>query len=155
MAIIRSFLHKYREDGQCSPEFQGLCRSCLFLSPQIWRFLHVGHLSCRVKLFIVSSLRRCRARMMQSRVQMYKEGWLDAYLPMLEQLYGRAIGDHSGAALADAYVKGIRTLDAVKAYEGSVQRFLLLIWRRIIGMERACRAIRSYMDNGYIPLEIW
>ena len=34
--------------GNATPEFQGLCRSCLFLSPQVWRFLHVGHLSCRV-----------------------------------------------------------------------------------------------------------
>ena len=64
------------------------------------------------------------------------------------------IGDHSGAALADAYVKGIRNFDAAKAYEGMrLNAFSTPYLAKDYRDGKGRRAIRSYMDNGYIPLE--
>lgn len=92
--------------------------------------------------------------MMQSLVQMYKEGGWMPIFPCWNSYTAAMIGDHSGAALADAYVKGIRNFDAAKAYEGMrLNAFSTPYLAKDYRDGKGRRAIRSYMDNGYIPLE--
>ena len=64
------------------------------------------------------------------------------------------IGDHSGVALADAYVKGIRSFDAKTAYEGMRKNAFespKTFEEYKNGMGR--RALNSYLKYGYIPME--
>lgn len=64
------------------------------------------------------------------------------------------IGDHASAALADAYVKGIRNFDARKAYEGMrMNAFSTPYIYKEYQDGKGRRAIQSYINNGYIPLE--
>ena len=56
--------------------------------------------------------------MMQSLVNMYKEGGWMPIFPCWNSYTAAMIGDHAGVALADAYVKGIRGFDAQAAYQG-------------------------------------
>ena len=93
-------------------------------------------------------------QMMQSLVEMYEEGgWLPIF-PCWNSYTAAMIGDHCSSVLADAYVKGIRGFDAVKAYEAMrrnafEQPATLEEYRN--GMGR--RALQSYLRYGYIPLE--
>ena len=58
------------------------------------------------------------ADMMQSLVNMYEEGgWLPIF-PCWNSYTAATIGDHCSVVLADAYLKGVRGFDALKAYEG-------------------------------------
>ncbi len=64
------------------------------------------------------------------------------------------IGDHCAAAIADAYVKGIRGFDIEKAYEGMRRNAFdspATYEEYRNGMGR--RALQSYLHYGYIPLE--
>jgi len=97
---------------------------------------------------------KASADMMQSLVEMYEEGgWLPIF-PCWNSYTAAMIGDHCTSVLADAYVKGIRGFDAVEAYEG--MRKNAMEWPETDeeyknGMGR--RALRSYLQYGYIPLE--
>jgi len=92
--------------------------------------------------------------MMQSLVDMYTDGgWLPVF-PCWNSYTAAMIGDHCAVALADAYIKGIRGFDAVKAYEGMRKNAFespvsMADYKN--GMGR--RALRSYLKYGYIPLE--
>ena len=64
------------------------------------------------------------------------------------------IGDHCISAISDAYCKGIRNFDVDKAYEGMRKNAFetpsnLDEYKN--GMGR--RALTSYLEYGYIPLE--
>lgn len=91
---------------------------------------------------------------MQSLVTKYEEGgWMPVF-PCWNSYTAAMIGDHASAALADAWVKGIRGFDVRKAYEGvrknafeSPETFA----EYKDGMGR--RALKSYLQYGYIPLE--
>ena len=92
--------------------------------------------------------------MMQSLVTMYEEGgWLPIF-PCWNSYTAAMIGDHCTSVLADAYLKGIRGFDALKAYEG-IRRNAMESPKTIDeyknGMGR--RALSSYLKYGYIPLE--
>ena len=92
--------------------------------------------------------------MMQSLVTMYEEGgWLPIF-PCWNSYTAAMIGDHCSAALADAYVKGIRNFDYEKAYEAMRKNAFetpASIEDYQNGMGR--RALESYLKYGYIPLE--
>lgn len=94
------------------------------------------------------------ADMMQSLVTKYEQGgWLPIF-PCWNSYTSAMIGDHCIAAIADAYVKGIRGFDVEKAYEGMRKNAFTTPesfddYRN--GMGR--RALPSYIKYGYIPLE--
>ena len=94
------------------------------------------------------------ADMMQSLVDMYKEGgWLPIF-PCWNSYTAAMIGDHCTSVLADAYVKGIRNFDAETAYEAMRKNAMespKTFEDYKNGMGR--RALKSYMEYGYIPLE--
>ena len=92
--------------------------------------------------------------MMQSLVNMYKEGGWMPIFPCWNSYTAAMIGDHSGVALADAYVKGIRSFDAKTAYEGMRKNAFespKTFEEYKDGMGR--RALNSYLKYGYIPME--
>lgn len=92
--------------------------------------------------------------MMQSLVNMYKEGGWMPIFPCWNSYTAAMIGDHSGVVLADAYVKGIRSFDAKTAYEGMRKNAFespKTFEEYKNGMGR--RALNSYLKYGYIPME--
>ena len=92
--------------------------------------------------------------MMQSLVDMYKEGGWMPIFPCWNSYTAAMIGDHAGVALADAYVKGIRNFDAKTAYEGMRKNAFespASFDEYKNGMGR--RALNSYLKYGYIPME--
>lgn len=92
--------------------------------------------------------------MMQSLVNMYKEGGWMPIFPCWNSYTAAMIGDHSGVALADAYVKGIRSFDVKTAYEGMRKNAFespKTFEEYKNGMGR--RALNSYLKYGYIPME--
>lgn len=92
--------------------------------------------------------------MMQSLVNMYKEGgWMPVF-PCWNSYTAAMIGDHCGVALADAYVKGIRNFDFQTAYEGMRKNAFeqpATFEEYKNGMGR--RALESYLKYNYIPME--
>ena len=92
--------------------------------------------------------------MMQSLVNMYKEGGWMPIFPCWNSYTAAMIGDHAGVALADAYVKGIRNFDVKTAYEGMRKNAFespKTFEEYKNGMGR--RALNSYLKYGYIPME--
>lgn len=94
------------------------------------------------------------ADMMQSLVIKYEQGgWLPIF-PSWNSYTAAMIGDHCSVALADAYIKGIRGFDAVKAYEGMRKNaFETPATEEEYKNGMGRRALQSYMKYGYIPLE--
>lgn len=92
--------------------------------------------------------------MMQSLVRKYEQGgWLPIF-PCWNSYTAAMIGDHCTAAIADAYIKGIRNFDILKAYEGMRKNAFespKTYEEYKNGMGR--RALKSYLEYGYIPLE--
>ena len=92
--------------------------------------------------------------MMQSLVHKYEQGgWLPIF-PCWNSYTAAMIGDHCISAISDAYCKGIRNFDVDKAYEGMRKNAFetpsnLDEYKN--GMGR--RALTSYLEYGYIPLE--
>lgn len=92
--------------------------------------------------------------MMQSLVDKYDQGgWLPIF-PCWNSYTAAMIGDHCIAAIGDAYIKGIRNFDIHKAYEGMRKNAFespASFEDYKNGMGR--RALKSYLEYGYIPLE--
>jgi predicted alpha-1,2-mannosidase len=92
--------------------------------------------------------------MMQSLVNMYREGgWLPIF-PCWNSYTAAMIGDHCSVVLSDAYVKGIRNFDYQLAYEGMRKNAFETpadFHDYQNGMGR--RALTSYLHYGFIPLE--
>ena len=92
--------------------------------------------------------------MMQSLVRKYEQGgWLPIF-PCWNSYTAAMIGDHATAAIADAYVKGVRNFDIVTAYRAMRKNAFeqpATYGEYRNGMGR--RALRSYLTYGYIPLE--
>ena len=92
--------------------------------------------------------------MMQSLVLKYEQGgWLPIF-PCWNSYTAAMIGDHVIAAIGDAYVKGIRDFDIQKAYEGMRKNAFespATFEEYANGMGR--RALKSYLEYGYIPLQ--
>lgn len=92
--------------------------------------------------------------MIQSLVTKYKQGgWLPIF-PCWNSYTAAMIGDHCTAAIADAYAKGIRNFDIKTAYEAMRKNAFespATHEEYANGMGR--RALKSYIQYGYIPLE--
>jgi len=92
--------------------------------------------------------------MMQSLVHKYEQGgWLPIF-PCWNSYTAAMIGDHCIAAIGDAYCKGIRNFDVQKAYEAMRKNAFespATLGEYRGGMGR--RALKSYLEYGYIPLE--
>ncbi len=92
--------------------------------------------------------------MMQSLVDKYKQGgWLPIF-PCWNSYTAAMIGDHCTAAIGDAYVKGVHNFDIETAYEGMRKNAFETPEKfedYANGMGR--RALKSYLEYGYIPLE--
>lgn len=92
--------------------------------------------------------------MMNSLVDKYEQGsWLPIF-PCWNSYTAAMIGDHCISVLGDAYVKGIRGFDINKAYEAMRKNAFETPtsyddYKN--GMGR--RALESYLEYGYIPLE--
>lgn len=92
--------------------------------------------------------------MMQSLVEKYNQGgWLPIF-PCWNSYTAAMIGDHAVSVLGDAYVKGIHNFDINKAYEAMRKNAFespATYEEYKNGMGR--RALQSYLQYGYIPLE--
>ena len=92
--------------------------------------------------------------MMQSLVDKYRQGgWLPIF-PCWNSYTAAMIGDHCTATICDAYVKGVRNFDIQTAYEVMRKNAFEqpdTYEEYANGMGR--RALKSYMEYGYIPLE--
>ncbi len=97
---------------------------------------------------------RKAGNMMQSLVDKYDQGgWLPIF-PCWNSYTAAMIGDHCISVIGDAYVKGVRNFDINKAYEGMRKNAFELPESYADyknGMGR--RALKSYLQYGYIPLE--
>lgn len=92
--------------------------------------------------------------MMQSLVLKYEQGGWMPIFPCWNSYTAAMIGDHCTAAIADAYSKGIRNFNILKAYEGMRKNAFELpatFEEYQNGMGR--RALDSYIKYNYIPLE--
>lgn len=92
--------------------------------------------------------------MMQSLVDMYKEGgWLPIF-PCWNSYTAAMIGDHAISVITDAYIKGSRNFDVRTAYEAMRKNAFVTPKSSdeyINGKGR--RALTSYLKYGYVPLE--
>ncbi len=97
--------------------------------------------------------RERNGKMMQSLVEMYKEGgWLPIF-PCWNSYTCAMIGDHGISVLTDAYVKGVRNFDVELAYKAMRRNAFKVACRRDYKEGKGRRAMRSYLKYGYIPLE--
>jgi predicted alpha-1,2-mannosidase len=92
--------------------------------------------------------------MMQSLVLKYEQGgWLPIF-PCWNSYTSAMIGDHSLAAIGDAYSKGIRNFDIESAYKGMRKNaFEIPLSEADYKNGLGRRALDSYLKYGYIPLE--
>lgn len=94
------------------------------------------------------------ADMMQSLVDMYRQGGWMPIFPCWNSYTSAMIGDHVASVMADAYVKGVRGFDVEKAYEGLRQNaFISPSDDNVYKDGKGRRALQSYLRYGYIPLE--
>lgn len=91
--------------------------------------------------------------MMNSLVMKYEQGgWLPIF-PCWNSYTAAMIGDHCISLLCDAYIKGVGGFDIEKAYQAMRRNAFVQPAEKeyLDGCGR--RALKSYMDYGYIPLE--
>ncbi|NDV57723.1 GH92 family glycosyl hydrolase [Bacteroides sp. 519] len=104
-------------------------------------------------LITILTPQKC-GEMMQSLVDKYEQGgWLPIF-PCWNSYTAAMIGDHCISAIGDAYLKGIHNFDIQKAYEGMRKNAFETpsdYNEYKNGMGR--RALKSYAEYGYIPLE--
>lgn len=92
--------------------------------------------------------------MVQSLIDKYDDGgWLPIF-PCWNSYTSEMIGDHCCSLVADAWFKGVRNFDIDKAYNALVQNATTLPASRKDYVEgKGRRALDSYLQYGYIPLE--
>ena len=93
------------------------------------------------------------ADMMQSLVDMYRQGGWMPIFPCWNSYTSAMIGDHVASVVADAYMKGVRGFDVEKAYEGLRQNAFVSPSDGDYKDGKGRRALLSYLNYGYIPLE--
>ncbi len=92
-------------------------------------------------------------QMMNSLVLKYEQGdWLPIF-PCWNSYTSAMIGDHCISLLCDAYIKGIEGFDIKKAYEAMRHNAFEFPSRDEYIDGRGRRALESYLEYGYIPLE--
>ncbi len=96
---------------------------------------------------------RMSGEMMQSLVEKYEQGnWMPIF-PCWNSYTAAMIGDHVLSAISDAYVKGVREFDIERAYEGMRQNAFDSPSTEDYLDGKGRRALKSYLEYGYIPLE--
>ncbi|MBQ7716259.1 MAG: glycoside hydrolase family 92 protein, partial [Prevotella sp.] len=92
--------------------------------------------------------------MLNSLVHMYEQGgWLPIF-PCWNSYTAAMIGDHCVAALSDAIVKGVNNLNTKKAYEAMRKNaFEMPATKEEYRNGMGRRALDSYLQYGYIPME--
>lgn len=92
--------------------------------------------------------------MIQSLINKYEQGgWLPIF-PAWNSYTSEMIGDHCASLIADAYVSGIRNFDLEKAYVALRQNaFQLPDNYKDYTDGKGRRALDTYLEYGYIPLE--
>lgn len=93
-------------------------------------------------------------QMVQSLIDKYEQGgWLPIF-PCWNSYTAAMIGDHCTSVIGDAYLKGVGGFDVAKAYEAMRKNAFVTpeVYKDYEnGMGR--RALTSYLEYGYIPLE--
>ena len=99
------------------------------------------------------------AEMIASLLDMYdRGGWLPIF-PCWGSYTSAMIGDHAISMISDAFLKGIRGFDVQKAYEAMRQNAFEspggtgYLTDSLYQDGRGRRALRSWLEYGYIPLE--
>lgn len=94
------------------------------------------------------------ADMVRSLIAKGEQGGFLPIFPAWNSYTQEMTGDHSGAIVADAYVKGIRGFDAESAFQlmkkNATQEPAT---RELYRLGQGRRGLESYMKYGYIPLE--
>ncbi|HBE40004.1 MAG TPA: alpha-mannosidase [Bacteroidales bacterium] len=83
-------------------------------------------------------------------------GWMPIF-PMWGNYSAAMIGDHVSTMISDAYTKGINDFDIEKAYKYMRQNAFETPDRKQYVDGKGRRALQSYLQYGYIPLEdsVW
>lgn len=93
------------------------------------------------------------SQMIQALLRKYdRGGWLPIF-PCWGSYTSAMIGDHAISVIVDAYTKGIRDFDVVKAYRAIRQNAFETPDPELYKDGRGRRALGTYMRLGYLPLE--
>lgn len=93
-------------------------------------------------------------QMIQSAIDKYEQGGWMPIFPCWNSYTSEMIGDHFASVIADAYLKGIRNFDVEKAWEAlSKNAFETPVSYDEYKDGKGRRALTSYLQYGYIPLE--
>lgn len=96
--------------------------------------------------------------MVQSLVKKAEQGGWMPIFPCWNQYTSAMIGDHAMSVAADAYVKNVRNFDAESAYT-YLRKNAFEVNTNVKSYEegKGRRALRSYLQYGYVPLEdsVW
>lgn len=92
-------------------------------------------------------------QMVQSLVEKGTQGGFLPIFPTWNSYTSEMIGDHTGAVIYDAYVKGIRNFDIPEAYRLVRQNALVTPPHDQYVDGKGRRALTSYEKYGFIPLE--
>ena len=92
--------------------------------------------------------------MVKSLIAKGEQGGFLPIFPAWNSYTSEMVGDHAGAIIADAYVKGIRAFDAEAAYQLMRRNAMEQPSNEALYRDgRGRRALVSYLKYGYIPLE--
>jgi len=92
-------------------------------------------------------------QMVQSLVLKGEQGGYLPIFPIFNSYTSAMIGDHSDAVIADAYAKGLTKFDAAEAYRLMLQNATKTPPQKEYELGLGRRALQSYEQYGYIPLE--
>lgn len=93
--------------------------------------------------------------MVKSLIAKGERGGFLPFCPARNSYASEMMGDHAVAVIADVYIKGIRSFDSGRAYELMRRNATQLRARHELYLDgRWRRALGSYLQYGYIPLEI-
>ncbi|MDP9050884.1 MAG: GH92 family glycosyl hydrolase [Acidobacteriota bacterium] len=92
--------------------------------------------------------------MVKSLIVMGEQGGFLSIYPAWNSYTSEMIGDHAVAVIGDAYIKGIRGFDIKEAYQLMRKNAMELPpTEELYADGRGRRALKSYLQYGYIPLE--
>ncbi|WP_260706586.1 GH92 family glycosyl hydrolase [Edaphobacter flagellatus] len=96
---------------------------------------------------------RLEEEMVRSLIAKGEQGGYLPTFPLLNNYTAAMVGDHAGAIISDAYVKGLRDFDTHKAYSLMLQNATQTPAEEKYKLGQGRRALPSYLKYGYIPLE--
>lgn len=92
-------------------------------------------------------------QMVQSLILKGEQGGYLPIFPLFNNYTSAMVGDHAGAVIADAFMKGLTRFDVQQGYELMLQNATATppLEKYRLGLGR--RALESYLKYGFIPLE--